>query len=106
MRKIRRHRILSDDRAHVIGLTSDPLGVAADSEVALVFWSEYSTERPESQRVFRVFATGEDVPEYAKYIGTVYKEGDLFARHLYELAEWLPVPLGGEVDASTETSKA
>lgn len=61
--------------------------VGSQDRLAVVFWAEVDTAREREMRRFRVFATGEPLPEradWAAYVGSV-QDGPM-VWHLYEVS--------------------
>lgn len=86
-RRIFRYEIPVDDKNHDVRLsdTANVLKVGARSVSAVEFWAEHNDARPEMVRTFRVFGTGQAVPDGYRHVGTpepVY--GGALVFHLYE----------------------
>jgi hypothetical protein len=79
-----RYEVPVDDQVHTIKLTSNPLAVAAKRQGFITyiveFWAE-CTEYPIA-RHFRVYGTGQPIPDAAKWWGTARVDGLVW--HLFE----------------------
>ncbi|MEV7805038.1 hypothetical protein AB0O28_19015 [Microbispora sp. NPDC088329] len=84
---VHRHEVPVDDQPHTIKLTSNPHAVAA-RRVGLghvvEFWAEHHGDEWAIPRTFQVFATGQPIPDTAKWWGTTGRAAGL-VWHLYEL---------------------
>jgi hypothetical protein len=86
-RRMRRHVVAADGQAHAIELSGIPVAVAASgSGHGVEFWSEDIPGAARCRDLFRVFGTGEPLPDGAAWAGTCRQEvtGGR-ALHLYRL---------------------
>ncbi len=79
-----RYVVSVDDQPHVVGLSHNPVAVAAIGVFSVEFWAEH-TEGPQVQRAFQVFGTGHPLPEGARWIGTCARTAAGLIWHLYEV---------------------
>jgi len=82
-----RYEIPVDDDKHVIPLSHDPVAVAASwtgFAPFVEFWAEHTDSAPQARRAFRVFGTGQPLPEDARWVGTCPRTEGL-VWHLYEV---------------------
>jgi excisionase family DNA binding protein len=80
VRRMYRYTVPIDDKAHVIGLSGDPVSVAVAGggnplrafldAPEVEFWAEHDESADQVPRAFRVFGTGHPLPEGAKWTGT------------------------------------
>ncbi len=83
MRKMFRYWLPVDDQDHEIALSGDVKTIAhAQFSGAVEFWAEHDGII-ESKRTFRVFGTGQDIPEEYDWRGTTARDLGL-VWHLYE----------------------
>lgn len=88
-----RYWVPVDDRWHEIGLTGDPVAVAAASSREVEFWAEYEDDGLMVDRQFRVYGTGHPLPrpEDARWVGTCPRLPNGLVWHLYERLQPDPV---------------
>ena len=68
--RIYRYTVPVDDEWHVIELAGDPLFVYARQMTKVEFWARANDNHTVQARVFRVFGTGQDIDDAARYWGT------------------------------------
>lgn len=91
MRKMFRYTVPIDDQPHEFKLSGDPVAVANGSMVDEVeFWAEFSDDAPGFTRQFRVFGTGQALPDSARYTGTCPRTHMGLVWHLYEVTGIVP----------------
>lgn len=84
-RAMYRYVVSVDDQEHVIPLSHSPVAVAAIGPFSVEFWAEHTMNAPLVMRSFRVFGTGHELPENARWAGTCARTEDGLVWHLYEL---------------------
>ncbi len=89
-RRMFRYVVPVDDAAHVIALSHSPVAVAAVTgrygDTSVEFWAEHTQDAPQVKRAFRVFGTGQPLPEGAKWVATCPRTQFGLVFHLYEWA--------------------
>jgi hypothetical protein len=80
-----RYEVPVDNQPHHFDLTSGPVHVETTDQ-GMEFWAEHEDGKPAYRRAFRVFATGESIPDEAAWIGTGSRTRDGYVGHLYEVA--------------------
>jgi hypothetical protein len=53
---------------------------------ALTLWAEVESNNVKEKRVFKIYGTGDEIKEDAKYVGTAFDKDGVFVWHLYELS--------------------
>ena len=88
-RRMYRYIVPLDDHAHTFELTSDPVHVAAPADRIheVEFWAEHDPDAPTVTRAFRVFGTGQPLPDHARWVGTCDRTPLGLVWHLYEWAQ-------------------
>lgn len=91
-RHILRWEVPTDDEAHAYGLSSNPRKVAVGVHWHLgvhtvSFWVEDDDDAPRVERYFRVFATGQGLPDGARHWGTTERTPEGLVWHLYEVVQ-------------------
>lgn len=83
-----RYPVPVDDQAHEFQLTGDPVAVAASLDGRMVeFWAENASAAGlVPARAFRVFGTGQPLPDDARWVGTCPRTSHGLVWHLYEMA--------------------
>jgi hypothetical protein len=85
-RKVFRYEVPVDGNAHVFALTGDPVAVAAVGDNGVEFWAEHDWRKePGLSRAFRVFGTGQPLPEDVTWAGTCQRSPGGLVWHLYEV---------------------
>jgi hypothetical protein len=87
-RRMFRYEIPVDDRAHEFKLTGSPVAVATPDLGTVEFWAEHDGAAS-ATRAFRVFATGQPLPDGARWAGTCPRIRGI-VWHLYELPATTP----------------
>jgi hypothetical protein len=84
--RILRYMVPVDDQDHEIGTAAGfILHVAARRRDAVEFWTMEGASGPNGEpRTFRVFATGQEIPDGYAYIGTGIVPGGDLVWHLME----------------------
>jgi hypothetical protein len=82
VRAIHRHEVPVDDQWHTLALTGDVLHVATRNSHIVEIWTSHGDKTAE--RSFRVFATGQPLPDELNYIGTAIAPGGHLVWHLME----------------------
>ncbi|MGC4886612.1 DUF7352 domain-containing protein [Micromonospora sp. DT227] len=98
-RRIFRYTIPVDDQWHTIPLSGPVVMVGAQLADVVEFWAIHSPGAPQLARKFRVFGTGQPLPDDAKtYVGTVEVRAPLgrLVWHLMEHAHPEPIISEGE----------
>jgi hypothetical protein len=84
-----RYEVPIDDGMYTYGLGHNPVAVAVvpddDRERDVEFWAEHTEGAPLVKRTFRVFGTGQPLPNGAKWIGTCPRTAAGLVWHLYAL---------------------
>ena len=78
-----RYMVPVDDE-RTFRLTGDPVAVAAAGIDRVEFWAEHNEDAGESDRAFKVFGTGQALPDGARWVGTCNRVSGL-VWHLYEV---------------------
>jgi hypothetical protein len=86
VRQVNRYEVPVDDQPHGHELSGSLLGVAAQSADVVEFWAE-AGDGIGVTRQFRVFDTGQPIPDDARWVGTT--SGTVL--HLYEVGVRLAV---------------
>jgi hypothetical protein len=87
-----RYEVPADGQPHAFDLSGvtdvyGPLHVEAAGEETVEFWAEQDPNALLTRRAFRVFATGDELPDRAVWVGTTGRtetSGSIW--HLYEVA--------------------
>lgn len=82
--RIFRYGIPVDDRWHEMEAVMDPLSVGCRQVSAVEFWAWEPHDGPFPLRFFRVYGTGQEIPENVKYWGTVVAPNGCLVWHLVE----------------------
>lgn len=94
MKTMHKHRLVADNEIHKIKLS--PEGIVREVEYiqqerAIYMWVEVPAgsviESNLVERSFRVFLTGDGIPDHATYLGTALDVLAPEAYHVYELTE-------------------
>ncbi len=94
MKTIHKHRLAADNEVQLIKLS--PEGIVREVEFvqqerAIYMWVEVPAgsviESNLVERSFRVFRTGDGIPDHAEYVGTTLDVFTPEAYHVYELTE-------------------
>lgn len=80
---IYRHAVPVDDSWHILRLTGDILHVDTRNPRIVEIWALH-TDGPAVPRSFRVYGTGQPLPEDVTYRGTVLTGGGGLVWHLME----------------------
>lgn len=83
-RTIYRHEIPVDDQWHAIDLTGDIVHVASRSVHTVEIWVIHGSQAA-SRRGFRVYGTGQPIPDDVTHVGTAIPPGGDLVWHLMEL---------------------
>jgi len=84
---IHRYEVPVDDRAHVIALRGSIVHVWCRDPEVVEFWAFDDASVPKDSRSFRVFGTGQPLPQGqlgARYVGTAITPGGALVWHLCE----------------------
>lgn len=84
-RRMFRYVVSVDDQEHIVPLTHNPVAVAAVGAWSVEFWAEHTDGAPPAKRTFRVFGTGQPLPEDARWVGTCARTDGGLVWHLYEI---------------------
>lgn len=88
MRQVFKYSVPIDDDWHEIDMSPAPVLHVGTQEqfgsTVVMLWVEYWSEQKTRPRQFRVYGTGQPLPERVLYQGTVITEGGLLVWHLYE----------------------
>jgi hypothetical protein len=84
-RRMYRYDVPVDGQAHTFYLTSGPVHVET-TVTGMEFWAEHEAGKPPHPRAFRVFGTGDDLPDEAAWVGTGGRTQGGYVGHLYEVA--------------------
>lgn len=86
-RRMYRYTVPVDNEAHEVEMssTTDPVAVAASDGLRVEFWAECLRRAPQARRSFRVFGTGDPLPDDARWAGTCARTSDGLVWHLYEV---------------------
>lgn len=91
MRRMYRYEVPVDDELHVFTLRGNPVAVAAIPRGfigwTVEFWAEHDETQSECQQTFKVFGTGDVLPDNAEWVGTCPRTPSGFVWHLYELEQ-------------------
>jgi len=77
-----------DGKTHIISLQPRQFLSVGNQHGSVVMWFEANINQEPEERGFRVFLTGEELPELCKYIGTTSfdtPEISPFVAHLYQV---------------------
>lgn len=87
MRRIYRYVVPLDGKAHSFHLTGSPVhvGIGKKENYEVDFWAENDTSELWLDRQFRVFGTGDELPDGARYFGTAPRTKQGLIWHLYEV---------------------
>ena len=85
--RIYRHEVPVDDQWHPIETAMNPLSVGCRDLDIVEFWSWEPHDGPWAERFFRVFGTGQEIPDNVKYWGTAVSPGGALVWHLVEALE-------------------
>lgn len=84
MRRIFRYEVPVDDEWHTLDLSGDVLHVASRNSADVVEVWAYHDSNHNRKRRFRVFGTGQPVPDGATYCGTSLIQNIPLVWHLLE----------------------
>jgi len=84
VRQMFRYEVPVDDQAHAFALTCNPVAAANAAGDVVEFWAEHDDD-PGFSRAFRVFGTGQPLPEDAEWIATCPRTASGLVWHLYEI---------------------
>lgn len=82
-RSIYRYVVPADDQWHEIALVADPVAATVTSAGTVQFWAEV-LDHPATVRYFRLYRTGDRLPEDAVWRATCQRDFDGDVWHLYE----------------------
>lgn len=82
-RSMHRYEVPVDGQWHTFTLTGSPVAVAAGEPHIVEFWAEHDDAAGRTDRAFRVFGTGQPLPDGAVWAGTCARISGL-VWHLYE----------------------
>ena len=92
MRRMLRHEVPVDDQIHIfqdMNIDSDPVRVeirATTAGAVVEFWYEKDYSVDTGVRTFRVFGTGQPLPDNAHWAGTTSRM-DGIVWHLFEITD-------------------
>lgn len=89
-RSIHRHEIPADRQWHNQELTGAVLHVATRTPYTVEIWARASDEGLRCTHSYRVFGTGEPLPDDCQYVGTAITPGGQFVWHLMMKHQPLP----------------
>jgi hypothetical protein len=82
---IYRYEVPVDDRWHPLQFSGPVLHVACRNPYAVELWALH-TDEPKPTRSFRIYGTGQPLPDGLEYIGTALAPGGQLVWHLFETA--------------------
>lgn len=80
-----RYEIPVDDRWHPLQLSGEILHVDCRNMHAVEVWARH-TDGPQTIRSFRVYGTGQSMPDNLEHVGTALAPGGQLVWHLMETA--------------------
>jgi len=80
-----RHEVPVDDRWHPLQLSGEILHVDCRNVHVVEVWARH-TDRPQTTRSFRVYGTGQPLPDNLEHVGTALAPGGQLVWHLMETA--------------------
>jgi len=87
-RQMRRYEVPADDQAHDFDLSGRPVAVAhkaGSGGTVVELWAEWCSNGQPMRR-FRVFGTGQDIPDGWGWVASTPRDADTgLVWHLYEL---------------------
>lgn len=82
--RIFRHGVPVDEQWHTLFPVTDPLSVGCRDRSVVEFWSWEPHGDSASWRFFRVYGTGQEIPENVKHWGTAVAPDGFLVWHLFE----------------------
>lgn len=85
MTAVYRYEVPVDDQWHAMQLSGPVVHVDCRNPRVVELWA-LSTSEPSTMRGFRVFGTGQPLPDKVKHVGTAVAPGGQLVWHLMETA--------------------